>query len=266
MVSAFVASDPAGYERYMGRWSQRLAPLFVEWADVTAGERVLDVGCGTGSLTLALARASVAAATGLDASAPYLDFARARTADPAVTFDLGDAYKLPYADGAFDRTLSMLTLDVLADPGRAIAEMRRVTRRGGTVAGLVNDFRCGFTAFSLVLDTAASLEPSAGALRDELMSDQKGWPGGLAGLFREVGLAGVREGRLSTFFDFESFADYWSTFTTGQGRLGRWLMSLTEGQRGVIEHHLRPAYLCGRADGPREFSTAFWVTRGVVAS
>lgn len=266
MVSAFVASDPAGYERYMGRWSQRLAPLFVEWADVSAGERVLDVGCGTGNLTLALARAGVSAVTGVDASAPYLSFARLRTKDRAVTFDLGDAYKLPYTDGTFDRALSMLTLDVLAEPGRAIAEMRRVTRRGGTVAGLISDFRCGFTAFSLLLDTAAPLEPSAGTLRDEMMSDQKGWPDGLAGLLREAGLASVREGRLSMFFDFESFTDYWSTFTTGQGRFGRWLMSLTESQRSVIEHHLRPAYLCGWADGPRQFATAFWVAAGLVAA
>ena len=265
MTSTFVATDPVGYERYMGRWSQRLAPLFVDWAGVTRGERVLDVGCGTGSLTLALAEARVAAATGLDASAPYVDFARARTRDPSVTFDLGDAYKLPYPDGAFDRTVSMLTLDVLAEPGRVIAEMRRVTRQGGTVAGLVNDFRCGFTAFSLVLDTAAPLEPSAGALRDEAMADPKGWPDGLARLFREAGLGGVREGRLTIFFEFESFADYWGTFTTGQGRWGRWLMGLTESQRSLIERHLRPAYLCGRPDGPRPFSTTFWVARGVIA-
>ena len=60
----------------------------------------------------------MAAATGLDASAPYLDFARARTTNPLITFELGDAYKSPYADDAFDLTLSMLMLDVLADPGR----------------------------------------------------------------------------------------------------------------------------------------------------
>jgi hypothetical protein len=100
-------------------------------------------------------------------------------------------------------------------------------------------------------------------LRDEFMSDRKGWPDGLAGLFRAAGLTGVREGRLSTFFEFESFADYWSTFTTGQGRVGRWLMGLTEDRRGVIERNLQPAYLCGMSDGPRAFSMAFWVARGV---
>ena len=263
MKSTFAATDPAGYERYMGRFSQRLAPLFVEWAGVTEGERVLDVGCGTGNLTLAIAEVGVAAATGIDASAPYLDFARARTMNPEITFELGDAYRLPYADDAFDRTLSMLTLDVLADAGRVVVEMQRVTRRGGTVAGLVNDFRCGFTAFSLVLDTAAPLEPTAGVLRDEFMSDRKGWPDGLAGLFRDAGLTGVREGRLSTLFAFESFADYWSTFTTGQGRVGGWLMDLAQNRRDVIERHLRPAYLCGLPDGPRAFSMAFWVARGV---
>jgi len=264
MVSTFVASDPDGYERYMGRWSRRVAPLFVEWAGINRGQRVLDLGCGTGSLTQALVQAQASAVTGLDASAPYLDFARARITDPTVSFELGDAYVLPYEDETFDRTLSMLTLDLLDDPERALAEMRRVTRRGGTVAGLVNDFRCGFTAFSIVLDAAAPLEPTAAALRDEFMSDPKGWPDGLAALFRAAGLDDVREGRLSVLFDFESFADYWSTFTSGQGRVGRWLMGLTQSRRSLIEHHVRPAYLCGRADGARAFSTSFWVARGLV--
>ena len=52
---------------------------------------------------------------------------------------------------------------------RALAEMRRVTRPGG-VAALVNDFRCGWAPFSMLLDTAAVLDPRASALRDRVMA------------------------------------------------------------------------------------------------
>ena len=56
MTSEFIVHDAAGYEQLMGRWSKKLAPLFIEFAGVENGEKVLDVGCGTGSLTFALAR------------------------------------------------------------------------------------------------------------------------------------------------------------------------------------------------------------------
>ena len=57
MTSGFNVQDAAGYEQLMGRWSQKLAPLFIDFAGVADGERIVDVGCGTGSLTFALARA-----------------------------------------------------------------------------------------------------------------------------------------------------------------------------------------------------------------
>ena len=58
MTSGFNVHDAAGYEQLMGRWSQKLAPLFIDFAKVADGEKILDVGCGTGSLTFALARAA----------------------------------------------------------------------------------------------------------------------------------------------------------------------------------------------------------------
>jgi len=54
--STFVAADGDGYELQMGRWSRRLAPLFIDFAGITDAKCVLDVGCGTGNLSFGLAR------------------------------------------------------------------------------------------------------------------------------------------------------------------------------------------------------------------
>jgi ubiquinone/menaquinone biosynthesis C-methylase UbiE len=262
-MSAFVATDSEGYEAYVGRGSRRLAPVLVRFAGVSADERALDVGCGTGHLTRAIA-ATNAVTTGIDLSAPYVEFARRATADTRVTFDVGDALALPYPDGAFDRPLSMLALDVLPDPGRGLAEMRRVTRRGGTVAVVVNDVRSGWTPFSLVWDAAAVLDPRGGAMRDEMVSKPLGWPGGLARLFGSTGLARLVEDQLSAVFDYAPFEDYWASFLTGQGKTGSYVTSLGDRQREELQRHVRAAYLCGMADGPRALTAWFWAVRGVV--
>src|SRR3954467_4732179 len=92
------------YERFMGRWSRRLAPLLVRFGGLSDGDRVLDVGCGTGSLTFALAEtANLVAVTGLDLTPAFLDFARARSTDPRIAFRPGDARQLPFGDNSFDR-------------------------------------------------------------------------------------------------------------------------------------------------------------------
>src|ERR1700730_1885580 len=89
-VPGFLWRDPAVYEHFMGRWSRRLAGPFLDFIGVRPGDRVLDVGCGTGVITAALAERGCVA-VGIEASQPYLDGAHRLRSQPGVTYELGDA-------------------------------------------------------------------------------------------------------------------------------------------------------------------------------
>jgi SAM-dependent methyltransferase len=111
--------NPDAYEQVMGRWSRRLAPLLIRFGGLSDDERVLDVGCGTGSLTFTLPEiANVASITGIDLTEPYLEFARARNSDPKINFQQADAQALPFEDNSFDRAFSMLVLQFIPDASR----------------------------------------------------------------------------------------------------------------------------------------------------
>jgi demethylmenaquinone methyltransferase/2-methoxy-6-polyprenyl-1,4-benzoquinol methylase len=119
-------------------WKRRLLRL----AAVRPGERALDVCCGTGDVTFALARAG-AEATGFDFSEPMLAVARRRAAAlraplPAPRFEQGDALQLPFADASFDVVTISYGLRNLADFDRGVRELTRVLRPGGRL--LVLDF------------------------------------------------------------------------------------------------------------------------------
>jgi trans-aconitate methyltransferase len=74
MSSTFVAKGADGYDQYMGRWSKRLAPLFLDFAGVADGERIIDVGCGTGSLTFLIPdRANVATIEAIDFEPQFVE-------------------------------------------------------------------------------------------------------------------------------------------------------------------------------------------------
>ena len=109
----------------MGRWSERLAGRFLAFVGVSPGARVLDVGCGTGVLTKAVAEAG-AMATGIDASEPYLSGARRHRSHPNIAYEHGDIRRMRFADGAFDAAVSTLVLDVLGEVEQVVAEMQQV--------------------------------------------------------------------------------------------------------------------------------------------
>jgi ubiquinone/menaquinone biosynthesis C-methylase UbiE len=148
------------YEKAMGRWSRRLAPLLLKFGGLSDDDRVLDVGCGTGSLTFTVPQiANVSSVTGIDLTEPYLEFARAQNSDPRITFRTADARILPFEDNSFDRAFSMLVLQFIPDAARAVAEMRRVVQPGGTMTAAVWDVYGGMPHARMMWDIAATLDP-----------------------------------------------------------------------------------------------------------
>jgi len=90
--STFKAGSGEGYDQVMGRWSARLAEVFLDFSGGADGEDILDAGCGTGSLTSALSRRIKARSiTGVDFSPIYVDYASAAIRDPRITFKVGES-------------------------------------------------------------------------------------------------------------------------------------------------------------------------------
>lgn len=256
-------ADPNVYETFMGRWSEHLAGPFLARADVAPGGRVLDVACGTGVLTKALAQAG-AHVIGVDASEGYLEGARLRRSHPNIAYEYGDIRRMRFDDGVFDAAVSTLALDVIPEIEQVVAEMKRVTRPGGVVASAVTQFFGGMPAWDLVIHTSAVLEANFAELRSMRAGRQLFWPDGQAALWRKLGLTDVTEVPVVVDCAYSSFADYWATFTDGPGNVTSVLMALSDDARGSIEQHVRAGYLVRLPDGPRSFPMIFRVVRGGV--
>ena len=267
MPSRYTATSAQAYERLMGRWSPLLARELIGWAGIEPSERVLDVGCGTGSLALALAlaaRAEPAAIVGVDIAAPYIAFASARSDDPRLSFVTRDAVALDFPDESFDRAYSLLALNFISDPSRALAGMRRVTRAGGVVAAAVWDFPGGLVYQRIFWDTAAALDPAADRARARHYSSPLTGPGELAAAFQSAGLEEVNACSLTIRMEYRDFADYWEPIENAQGPVGDYINGLAPERLDRLATAVRRAYLGGAADGPRAMAATAWAARGIV--
>jgi SAM-dependent methyltransferase len=262
--STFIATDGDGYELTMGRWSRRLARSFLEFVGVRDGERVLDLGCGTGNLAAAVLHVSQPAEVdGVDGSPEYIEHAKSHHTDPRLRFRVGDACALEFPDRAFDRVLSLLMLHFVTRPQDAVAEMRRVAKPGAVVGAAVWDVPGGLVANRMLLDTAAALDPRASEMRARNLTRPMTRPGELAAAWRAAGLADVKEASLQIRMEFASFADYWTPYLGKEGPGAAYVGSLSEMERTRLEEATRAAYLDGEPDGPRSYAALAWAVKGI---
>jgi len=239
-------SSDAAYDRFMGRFSTRLAPAFADFAGVAGGDRVLDVGAGTGALTAELVRrgAEVAAVD------PSPEFATTlRTRFPDIDARRGGAEQLPWPDESFDAALAQLVVAFMADARAGIAEMRRVVRSGGVVA------ICMWTRDEMEL--LAAINRTQAVITPERSADVSPYRSPEAA--REL-LGGDAElETLTVEADYSGFDDFCEALAGGVGPAGVWLHSLSQEQRAAAREELRRQL--GEPDGPFTLAGSAWAAR-----
>ncbi len=142
------------------RWTESLRAHFFSRMDLGRLDRILEVGCGTGALSAALARDHPAAkVSGVDLDIRRLEFARSH--DPACAYAAGDARRLPFPARAFDAVLCHFLLLWIPSPAAAVREMARVVRPGGWVIALAEPDHTARIDFPLPLERLGGLQTDA---------------------------------------------------------------------------------------------------------
>ena len=259
-AASFRASADA-YDRLMGRYAWPLAYAFVDQVGLDDGARVLDVGCGPGALTAALAeRVGAGRVAAVDPSEPFVQACVARV--PGADVTVAAAESIPHADDAFDATLSQLVINFLADAPSGISEMRRVTRPGGTVSSCVWDYGGEMAMLRTYWDAAIAVDPKRATELDEGRRMRYCNPDDLAGLWSDADLADVETTSVLARAGYADFEEFWEPFTTGVGPSGSYCVSLDEELRAALKAECNRRL--GSPDGPFELSAKAWMVRGRV--
>jgi SAM-dependent methyltransferase len=251
-VSFAVAPD--AYDRYMGRYSKLLAPQLADLAAVSEGQRVLDVGCGPGALTAELVkRLGAAAVSAVDPSESFVAAAQER--HPGVDVRRAAAEQLPFPDAVFDATLAQLVILLMENPTVGVAEMARVTRKGGVVAACVWDYAGGRGPVSILWDAARELDPDV-VDESHLAGVREGQ---LAELFDAAGLHEVEEAVHSIRVEHSSFDEWWEPITFGVGPVGGYVAGLDPAQRDQLRERCREKL----PTAPFVLTAHAWAARGL---
>ena len=241
------------YDRFMGRFSRPLSVEFADWLRLQKGWAALDVGCGPGALTEVLAaRLGAASVTGVDPSESFIAAIRERLPEVAVVQASAEA--LPFEDESFDLAVAQLVVHFMSDPVAGAAELRRVTRPGGTIALNVWDFEGGRAPQSTFMSALKSVVPQA----DDEVGRAGTRRGELAALLQDAGCRDIAQTELTVTVTSPTFEDWWEPYTLGVGPAGAQLLALDPERRNAVRERCRA--LLG--SGPVHSTATAWAAKG----
>lgn len=264
-----IHQEGQAYERFMGRWSRLTGQQFLDWLRIPSQQRWLDVGCGTGAFTDAiLTICDPEFIVAFDPSEQQIAYARSRIADKRVSIRTGTATLIDADSNTFDIAAAALVLNFITDQGKAVAEMARVVRSGGTVAAYVWDFAGRQNITQHLSDAIAAVAPDAERAARAAQQAETTRPAALAHLFRSTGLEAVETKSLDIIAEFDNFDDYWACNTTlisPISVIGIARNSVPTTQLEALKRRLR-ASLPSDGKGKVSFSARAWAVRGTVPS
>jgi SAM-dependent methyltransferase len=218
--------DAGSYDRFMGRYSVELAPLFADFAGVGSRGRALDVGAGPGPLAAALA--DRLGAGGVSAAEPSEEFVAAlRHRLPEVDARVARAEELPWEDASFDAVLAQLVVGFLADAPAAVAEMLRVARPGGVVAVCMWE-EDGLELSPPLRAARRAAAPAGAPPPPELPFRSEST---IRALLEDSGLEAVETTALEVASQYSSFDEFWDVATAMIGPDSEWLHGLDASRR-----------------------------------
>jgi SAM-dependent methyltransferase len=200
---------------------------------------------------------------GIEPSEGFLETAKENLAGRAAVLHRGSATAIPLEEASADVVVSGLVLNFVPDQRAALAEMARVTDKGGTIAAYVWDYAGKMEFMRIFWDAAVGIKLEAVGL-DEGIRFPVCRPGALQGLFEGAGLEGVELTTLDVATRFANFEDYWQPFLGGQGPAPAFVMSLDETGRARLRERLRER-VPAQSDGSIDLIARAWAVRGTVA-
>ena len=234
--TSVIFNDAEGYEQFMGHWSRAVGEKFIAWLTPPSGKKWLDVGCGTGAFSkLIIDTCAPSAISGVDPAPAQIEHARKQL--PKGDFQVAGALALPFGDDTFDIVASALVLHFLPDRGKAFAEMRRVARSGGLVAG--------YTWNRNPEETFAPYAPMARGLKSigaqvtlsPLVPEAE--TEGLTATLKSAGFEDITITKIEATRAYRDFDEFWQVQTMKFHPIGKSVAALNDADRARLRNTMQ---------------------------